>query len=133
MRIDEQRKNPRFLAHDGVAAVLTVGEKKWPGRIHNFSATGFAVALGDEADIKPDTALTITFSPGENLSAIILPATVANRGLMPDGKRRIGCLLGDLGSQAKAYFTFLTALVGKQGLISSMERKPVKVAEKGLG
>ena len=123
------RKNPRFLAHDGVPAELLVGEAKWPGRIHNFSATGFAVALGDEADIKVDTALTISFSPGEGKAAINLIATVANRGLMPDGKRRIGCLIGELGDQATAYFTFLTALVGKQGMIKSMERKPVKVAQ----
>jgi len=129
----EQRKNPRFLAHDGVAAELFVGEAKWPGRIHNFSATGFAVALGDEADIKVDTALTIRFSPGEGKTDIALSATVANRGLMPDGQRRIGCLLGELGDQAKAYFSFLTALVGKQGMIRSMERKPAKVTQRTDG
>ncbi|HRE16531.1 MAG TPA: hypothetical protein PLW86_05605, partial [Rhodocyclaceae bacterium] len=64
----------------------------------------------------------------EDQAVIALPATVANRGLMPDGKRRIGCLIADLGDQANAYFSFLTALVGKQGMIRSMEKKPVKVA-----
>lgn len=125
----ELRKNPRFLAYDGIPTVLTVGQKNWPGRIHDFSATGFAVALPDDADIKVDAALTITFSPGEDLAAIALSATVANRGLMPDGKRRIGCLLGELGDQANAYFGFLAALVGKQGMIRSMAVKPVKVAK----
>lgn len=125
----EQRKNPRFIATHGVEARILIDGQEWPGRIHNFSASGFAIVFIEEPAISLDMALTAQFSPDAGLPALALPAVVANRGLMPDGQRRVGCALQELGAQGNAYFAFLTSLITRQGLISSMEKKPVRYRE----
>ena len=122
----DQRKNPRFVANDGIVTKIRIGRKSWPGSIHNFSATGFALVFDNDPDITasvgPDTKLTVKFSPGKGIPDISIPAIVANRGLMPDGQRRFGCQIPDLGEQANVYFSFLTSLLSKQGFMASMAK-----------
>lgn len=126
MKIEEQRKSPRFIATNGIEAKILIDGQEWPGRIHNFSASGFAIVFIEEPKVSIDMALTACFAPDAGKPELALPAVIANRGLMPDGQRRIGCALQDLGAQGNAYFAFLTSLITRQGLISSMEKKPVR-------
>lgn len=125
---NDLRKNPRFLASDGIPATITVVKRTLSGTLHNFSSTGFALVVNDTLEDLHQTPIVVSFiatSPNKELS---ISALVTNQMTNASATTRLGCQITDMKDHTETYFGFLTTLLGKQGLLMSMAKKPVKVA-----
>lgn len=126
---DDLRKNPRFLATDGVAARIFVGERELAGSIHDFSATGFSVVLEEPIEESGQVPIEVVFSGGK--ADLKLSALIINKKTRDELNTRLGCQITDMYDQSNAYFTFLTSIMFKQGFLKSMAKKPIKYIDPG--
>lgn len=122
---NDLRKTPRFIATDGVAARILVEDRALNGTMHNFSSTGFAVALEEEPGGPSAAPIEVIFST-QNGQELKLSAVIINRRIQGIADIWLGCQITDMHHCADAYFGFLTTIMSKQGFLKSMATKPVK-------
>ncbi len=126
---NDLRKTPRFVATEGVPARIFVEGKSLNGTIHNFSSTGFAIALSEDPGGTALTPVDAFFST-PTVPEVRISACISNRR-SADGHVWLGCQITGMHQYADAYFGFLTAIMSKQGFLRSMATKPVKVKNAG--
>lgn len=125
---NDLRKNPRFVASEGIPARILAHAKSLNGTILNFSSTGFAVVVSEEFGHTDGATLDVEFSAQNQRTQLKLTAQVVNKEALSDKRMRLGCTITDMNNLSKEYFTFLTGILGKQGFLKSMATKPVKCA-----
>lgn len=123
---NDLRKNPRFLASDGIPATIKVAGKSLGGTLHNFSSTGFAVVVNDTLEDLHQSPIDVMFVAESLKKEMKISATVTNQMTNTSATTRLGCQITDMKDHAETYFAFLTTLLSKQGLLMSMAKKPVK-------
>lgn len=130
---NELRKNPRFISTEGITASIQIEQEVLHGTILNFSSTGFAVVVNEEAGKSSHNqgCIKVAFLAPEQNCELKLSASITNKRTLESGQIRLGCHITDMHDQAKEYFTFLTGILGKQGFLKSMATKPKKVIQQG--
>lgn len=125
---NDLRKNPRFVASEGIPAQVHINGKTLGGILLDFSSTGFAVVVSEELGQTSESSLEVEFCAQNSQTMLYLSARVVNQDNLSDQRIRLGCTITDMKHQSREYFSFLTAILGKQGFLKSMATKPVKCA-----